>query len=209
MANNGSDYKQILLSDYSGLGASNIKKMVCNTDGAGCNEATGDYATWLQAGQSWSSIHLGTSSLTIGSSGCLVTSISMLIARSGVPTNIEGEFNPGTFVEMLNTVGGFDAGGNFNWTSVSKVAPNFQYVSRIPVSGKTREEKLDSIKSLLDQGYYVVIEVMGTTGQHWVAVDTVKDGHVYMWDPATKYTDAWSAYDSNNTSSIVYFSAKR
>lgn len=205
MANSGSDYKQILLSDYSSLGASDIKKMTCNTDGAGCNEAVGDYATWLQSGQTWSSIRLGTSSYTISSAGCLVTSISMLIAKSGVPTTVQGQFNPGTFVEKMNSVGGIDASGNFQWYKVSEAAPNFQFVNRISVIGKSRDEKLKDIKDLIDQGYYVVVEVMGNTGQHWVAIDSVNGDHIFMYDPATQYTDLWSRYNYNNTSAIAYF----
>ena len=205
MANSGSDYKQILLSDYGSRGASNIQKMSCNTDGAGCNEVVGDYATWLQSGQSWSNIQLGTSRHTISSAGCLVTSISMLIAKSGVPTTVDGEFNPGTFVQKMNSVGGIDANGNFQWYSVSKAAPNFQFVNKVYVSGKTREEKLKVINDLVTQGYYVVVEVMGNTGQHWVAVDSVNGENIFMYDPDTQYTDLWSRYNYNNTSAVAYF----
>lgn len=205
MANSGSDYKQILLSDYGSRGASNIKKMSCNTDGAGCNEVVGDYATWLQSGQSWSSIPLGGSSYTISSAGCLVTSISMLIAKSGVSTVVDGQFNPGTFVQKMNSVGGIDASGNFQWYSVSKAAPSFQFVNREYLSGKTRSEKLNVIKKLIDQGYYVVVEVMGNTGQHWVAINSVNGENIFMYDPATKYTDLWSRYNYNNTSAAAYF----
>lgn len=205
MANSGSDYKQILLSDYGSRGATNIEKMSCNTDGAGCNEVVGDYATWLQSGQSWSGIQLGTSSHTISSAGCLVTSISMLIAKSGVPTNVNGPFNPGTFVQKMNSVGGIDGNGNFQWYKVSEAAPNFQFVSKVYVSGKTREEKLKVINDLVAQGYYVVVEVMGNTGQHWVAIDSVNGENIFMYDPATKYTDLWSRYNYNNTSAVAYF----
>ena len=69
---------------------------------------SGEYVNWRQAGQSWSNIKIGNTNSTIGNIGCLVTSIAILIEKSGVPTpNIE-PFNPGTFVEALNKNGGFD-----------------------------------------------------------------------------------------------------
>ena len=58
---------------------------------------------------------------------------------------------------------------------------------------------------MIDQGYYVVVEVMGNTGQHWVAIDSVNGDHIFMYDPATQYTDLWSRYNYNNTSAIAYF----
>ena len=73
---------------------------------------SGEYVNWRQAGQSWSNIKIGNTNSTIGNIGCLVTSIAILIEKSGVPTpNIE-PFNPGTFVEALNKNGGFDERGN-------------------------------------------------------------------------------------------------
>ena len=66
---------------------------------------SGKYVHWRQAGQSWSNIKIGNTNSTIGNIGCLVTSIAILIEKSGVPTpNIE-PFNPGTFVEALNKNG--------------------------------------------------------------------------------------------------------
>lgn len=209
LADSGSDYKQILLSDYSGIGATNILKTTCNTDGAGCNEVTGEYATWLQAGQSWSSIKLGTSNLTIGSSGCLATSIAILIAKTGVATNVTGSFNPGTFVQSMNSIGGIDSQGNLLWYKVSTVAPNFHFAGRISLSGKTREEKFNTIKNLLTQGYYAVVEVMGNRGQHWVAIDSVNGDNISMYDPASQSTDLWSQYNSNDSSAVSYFKVVR
>ena len=59
---------------------------------------TGDFINWRQGGQSWSNIRIGNTSSTIGNIGCLVTSIAILIEKSGVNTTII-PFNPGTFVE--------------------------------------------------------------------------------------------------------------
>lgn len=210
LANEGYNYKQILLQVYNStrnLGASDIESMSCNTSNENCSSAvTGDFASWKQYEGPWISVPLGRSSHTIKSAGCLATSIAMQIARSGVQTNIQGEFNPGTFVEYLNKHGGF-IGANFVWGSVSTVAPNFRYVNKIGVSGYSREQKINTLNNLLSQGYYVVAEVKGRTGQHWVAVAGTSGQNVTMMDPGSSSTDMWSRYNWVNTSTYAYFKA--
>ena len=208
LAEQGYNYKQILLQVYNKqkkMGAADIQKMSCNSggDSTGCG-VTGPYANWKQFGESWSNIYLGSSSHTIGRSGCLVTSIAMLIAKSGVPTNIQGEFNPGSFVKYLNNHGGF-IGANFVWSSVSKAAPTFKYKGDTNLFGRSKSEKIRLIKEKLDAGYYVVIEVKRPTGQHWVAVDRVEGNNIIMMDPASKETIVWNKYNPSNTSMMKYF----
>lgn len=132
---------------------------------------TGDFINWRQGGQSWSNIRIGNTSSTIGNIGCLVTSIAILIEKSGVNTTII-PFNPGTFVEALNSNGGFDDKGNLYYAPISTVVPNFKYAGNVNLRGKTRAEKLEQIKLYQNQGYYLTIEVKGATpgNQHWVAI---------------------------------------
>lgn len=205
LAKQGLNYKQILLQVYGN--AQDIDKMSCNTgSGSGCNStgSTGPYAGWKQGDPAWSTITIGNTNSTIGGVGCLVTSVSMLIAKSGVAVNVDGDFNPGTFVQKLNQVGGFQ-GANFVWGAVEKVAPNFQYVGKSYVSGQSQQQKLSTLQGLLDQGYYVVAEVKGNTGQHWVAIDGINGSTVLMMDPASQSTSMWQEYNWANTSQYAYF----
>lgn len=211
LANQGLNYKQILLQVYNAgsrnYGATDIDKMSCNTgSGGGCNStgSTGPYAGWKQGDPAWATITIGNTSSTIGGVGCLVTSVSMLIAKSGVAVNVDGDFNPGTFVQKLNQVGGFQ-GANFVWGSVSSVAPNFQFVNKTYVSGQSQQQKLSTLQGLLDQGYYVVAEVKGNTGQHWVAIDGIDGNNILMMDPASQSTSMWQQYNWVNTSQYAYF----
>lgn len=207
LANQGLNYKQILLQVYSNDGATDIDKMSCNTgSGTGCASSgtTGPYTGWKQTDANWASISLGNSSETIGSAGCLVTSISMLIAKSGAATTLGANFNPGTFVQAMNSSGGF-SGANFVWNNVSAISNNFQFVSKMDISGQTREQKLQAITNLVNQGYYVVAEVKGDTGQHWVAIDNVEGSTVHMLDPGSQSSNMWEQYDWHNTSQLAYF----
>jgi hypothetical protein len=201
LASQGFNYKQILLQIYNT--SSDIKQASCSTN-SGC-VSSGDYASWLQYEGSWATTQVGTSGKTIRQIGCLVTSISMLIAKSGVATNVS-DFNPGTFVEYLNKNGGFDSSGNFNWNTATLAAPTFKYQGQVSLSGLTKEQKLNKIKELANQsGVYVVVEVKGNTGQHWVAVDSVNGSTINMMDPGSTSTDMWSQYNWANTSKLAYY----
>ena len=171
---------------------------------------SGEYVNWRQAGQSWSNIKIGNTNSTIGNIGCLVTSIAILIEKSGVPTpNIE-PFNPGTFVEALNKNGCFDERGNLYYGPISKDVPNFKYVGNVNLRGKSRNEKLALITQYVNAGYFVTEEVKGATpgNQHWVAVTGVNGNNVIMVDPASNQTDMWSAYEWSKSSQFNYFKAE-
>ena len=209
LANQGMNYRQILLQVYNqgktDYNATDINKMSCNIAGsAGCGGvATGPYASWKQYQGPWINVRLGGGG-TIREIGCLATSISMLIAKSGTPTVVT-DFNPGTFVETLNNTGGFDRGGNFNWGKESTVAPNFHYQGQMTILNYNKTQKLQAITQLLSQGYYIVAEVKGNTGQHWVAIDAVAGETIIMMDPGSSNTDMWAQYDWRNTSRLAYF----
>lgn len=207
LAAQGNDYKQILMSVYNqgsrNYGATNISKNSCSNS-SGC-VSTGDFAGWKQCGMSWSNTPMGNSGRTLCNIGCLVTSVSMQIAKSGVPTNISN-FNPGTFVEFLNKNGGFVSGGNFVWAGATKAAPSFVYQGSVSVLGMSKQQKLDKLKSLVSQqGVYVVAEVKGNTGQHWVAIDGINGDTINMLDPSSSSNDMWGYYNWANTSTFAYY----
>lgn len=166
----------------------------------------GEFVFWRQKNEPWSNIQKGNPGGTIGKIGCLVTSISMLIEKSGVNNTII-PFNPGTFVEALNKNNGFDEKGNLQYSAINKVVLNFEYIGRIELKGKTQNEKYNKIKEYQDKGYYISVEVKENTGQHWVAVLNV-DNTITIADPASDGTSLWSTYNWENTSQFVYFEKK-
>lgn len=169
----------------------------------------GKYINWRQKNAPWSSIRIGNTTSTISDIGCLVTSIAILIQKSGVDTNNISPFNPGTFVEELNKNGGFDEKGNLQYAPINKIIPQFKYVGNINLRGKTRAEKLALISQYFNNGYYLTVEVRGATegSQHWVAVIGINGNNIIMVDPATNYTDMWSTYEFSMTSQFNYFKA--
>lgn len=169
---------------------------------------SGEYVNWRQAGQSWSNIKIGNTNSTIGQIGCLVTSISILIEKSGCNTTIS-PFNPGTFLEALNKNNAFDGSGNLQYAGVTRAVPNFSYVGNVNLRGKSRTEKLALITQYFNQGYYLAIEVKGATpgNQHWVAITGISGNNVIIVDPASDGTDLWSSYEWGKTSQFNYFKA--
>lgn len=169
--------------------------------------SSGPYSTWKQYQGPWVNVKLGNSGKSIQNIGCAATSVAILIAKSGVPTTVE--LNPGTFVEKMSANGGFGSGsclGCINWAKASVVAPSFKYAGRISVAGYSREQKLSTLRTLLNSGKYVVAEVKGNTGEHWVAVDAIQGNNVLMMDPGSSSTNMWERYPWQNTSIYVYYS---
>ncbi|MDY5992374.1 MAG: SpoIID/LytB domain-containing protein [Bacilli bacterium] len=196
----GLDYKQMLMSHYAI--ANKIAENSCN-----CSIlSSGPYANWKQYEGAWVSVPIGSSGKTIKNLGCLVTSISMLVAKSGQPTTITGDFNPGTFVQALNSNNGFTGSGALIWSTVTKIVPSFKYQGFVSVSGFSKEAKLNKLKELLsNKNNYVVAEVKGDSGEHWVAIDGISDGNIVMMDPGSPSSDLWAEYDWRNTSQFNYY----
>ena len=169
----------------------------------------GEYTSWRQKGATWSTIRIGNTSATIGNIGCLVTSVAILIQKSGTAPDNISPFNPGTFVEALNNNGGFDEHGNLQYSPINKIVPNFKYIGNIGLRNKTKTEKLELITKYFNDGYYLTVEVKGATegSQHWVAVIGIDGGEIVIVDPATNHTDMWNAYEWSKTSQFNYFKA--
>ena len=170
------------------------------------NIDSGEYISWRQNGQSWPNIKIGNMNSTLGQIGCLVTSISILIEKSGCNTTIT-PFNPGAFLEALNTNNAFDINGNLQYAGVTKAVPNFKYGGNVNLRGKSRTEKLALITQYCNQGYYLTIEVKGATpgNQHWVAITGVNGSDVNIVDSGSNGTDLWSSYEWSKSSQFNYF----
>lgn len=172
--------------------------------------SSGNSVGWKQKGESWSNIRIGNTNRTIGDIGCLVTSIAILIQKSGVSTNGIKPFNPGTFVIALNNVYGFDSYGCLKYAPISNLIPQFKYAGRVNLNGKSKIDKLNEIKKYHSSGYYLAIKVIDTSdSQHWVALDDINGDTILMSDPGSKSTNMWKYYNWNNTTQFVYFKGKK
>lgn len=205
-AKGGKNFEEILDVYYQGHNGP-FKGMPSTS--SSCANGSGNWENWKQCDPKWGNISLGGS--TVCGIGCLATSVSMLVANSGLKANVSGELNPGTFITALKSKGGFIDGGNFVWNSVSNVVPGFNYGGQITLCGMSKAQKAKKVKELLDKGYYVVMEVKGAycggSGQHWVAVTGVNGSTISMADPAgvdDSNTNLFGKY-GNAASIIAYY----
>lgn len=201
-------YPAILMAVYnnvSSVSTANCEMLYFGT--------AGEYSNWKQKtslGAPWGNVSLGCGA-TINSVGCLITSIAMQIAYSGVPTGSIVDFNPGTFAQAMQAAKYIDCGGNLNsYAGISKLIPDFQFVGRIYLSGDD-EKRNQTIKEYAAQGYYIVIEVRKAYGgQHWVALDVKNSAvadwkKIYIWDPASATRNTIDSKHQYKAGQFVYF----
>jgi len=130
---------------------------------------------YSQVDSRWKNQILGFGPSTIGSAGCLLTSVSSMIAGNNV--NVDGALpNPSTMNNWLKKNGGF-SGDLFVWGSISKLGFAFEgKVSNI----------VDIIKNYNTPGKYVILNV--NQGRHYVlATGRTNDGFNVM-DPGYSKT---------------------
>lgn len=142
---------------------------------------------WKQCDPRWGNMYVG--SKTICSIGCALTSISIQLARSGVPLNVSGEFNPGTFMQTHKSNGGFS--DNIITWNVSRIAPNFKLIASHEALFGTKENKIKTLKRYAADGEYIVLGVRHGVGQdigHYVAYNDSSSDEIFIYDPAGNTT---------------------
>lgn len=179
LAEEGNDYSVILKESYATF--TSIDEGNCS---ALCSSAVGPYTEWKQ--YNWPDVYMN--SLSIKQAGCLTVSVCMQVARSGVETPLGADFNPGTFVDEYRKYL-YSGEDNWVWSGITNVIPSFKYDSSYQITGMqylSDAEQRDKLIEGINKGCYYVVEVKSYhSGQHWVAIDTVKDGEIYIMDPAS------------------------
>ena len=153
--------------------------------------AAEDYHSWRQKDPRWADIPIGYRD-TVGTAGCLLTSLSMIAVMSGVRD--EGSFDPGVFARSMNDIGAFNQwGGIESWASIYEVIPEFTCISKYDFTGTTQAEKAKEVGEWLAQGYYVIVNC---NTHHWVVAEGVSEDEIFMIDPALDDTEMFAAYDN-------------
>lgn len=191
MAEEGKSYTEILRSTYSDM--VDLSDENCSSL---CGHVTGDYTKWRQG--NWPNVLMNR--LSIENAGCLTVAVAMQVARSGVSTTLGSDFNPAILVENYRSIL-YDGNDNYNWYSITKVAPNFVMNSNyngVALASMSDSEQIAFLTNGINNGCYYVVEVKTwKKGQHWVAIDTIQDGIIYMMDPASDNVDLNATVSSN------------
>jgi hypothetical protein len=188
----------ICLIGVGGTGITTIE-LPMTTISASADET---YKSWKQGDSRWGSMRLGSSSYTMSNSGCAVTAVAMLMVHSGSVT--DSSFTPGTFCTFLSNNGGLSSQGDISWSAATKLASSFKFEGYGSLSSSSVSGKVSEIKNYIDAGYYLAVSVKN--GGHWVAVDRVENGVVYVIDPANgKVVNLFDAYSNSGISKIRKF----
>ncbi len=162
-----------------------ILSMVINAEGKiieRFEERSEDYRKWAQGDLRWANLTLGTSGKTVGSKGCLVTSVTKLLIQSGFKNS--SSFNVGTYVTWLNANGGISSYGNLIWVASAQIVNGFDFYGMDFDCGSSSSSFVQNkILNYIRAGYQIVLEVKN--GGHWIAVDNAKSlsmNKVYIMD---------------------------
>ena len=170
-----------------------------------------DYSTWKQGNAPWGSKKLG-DLCTMSDSGCLVTSIAILMAKSGVEN--PNTFCPGTLRDRYESKGFIShnknskaADGNLSYSAYSQSnSPNFYSVETSNFHPTPFKDIYTKISNMTSRGYYTVVNVC--YGGHFVAVNYCSNGEIYIHDPAGNGKTKLSQYDGG-IEGATYFVAKK
>jgi len=177
----------------------NLAKLFRGKNGDVCAiSSSGAFSTWKQYDPEWGGISLG-GGRSLSAIGCLITSVSMQMARSGTKIanlpNGYDKFNPGAFATTLNNNSGFSGGGNFNWTGHQGIADNWVMGNSVSTNITSTSELASTLSNELSTGAegqyqkFIVLQLHhNKSRQHWVAVDTVTDNQVTIMDPGATGT---------------------
>lgn len=156
---------------------------------------------WKQFDSKWKNNKLGPS--TIGSIGCAMTSISILLRMTGLT---QSSFSPAVLNDYLSTHGGYTSGGAIYWAKPNGYVDSWKYVDGPTLSGSDNN-KIKTIKSWLDDGYYLVIAVKN--GGHWVAATGYSGNEILMSDPGkSNATKLFATYGGSTITTCRRYSCK-
>ena len=116
-------------------------------------------------------------------SGCLVTSLAMLLRHYGAVTDSNvNSFNPWIFNERLKQVNGFTSAANMYYAAVTKLYPGFVFQGITAYSAS-------QLSSLYNQGYASIVKAQNRNS-HYVAIrDASNHGNILIMDPGSGATN--------------------
>lgn len=159
---------------------------VLAVDGEDDTVSSPEYVSWSQTDSRWGNKTI--SKKTMASVGCLVTALAKLMVHSG--QRDPEIFDPGVCLDELKACGIFKGGdamymGLLATDYFPTYAPELTKVvnSGTFASAWSEEEAVEEISEFIENGYYVIVMSNTTRGTtHWMCVDSVKDGKLYVMD---------------------------
>ena len=155
---------------------------------------------WKQFDPKWKDNLMG--SKTIGQVGCAMTSVSILLRMTGLT---QSHFSPAVLNTYLRTHNGY-TGNSIYWSAMNNYVDSWKYVDGGTLTGSDNN-KIKTIKKLLDEGYYLVISVKNNG--HWVAATGYSGKEILMSDPGkSTATKLFATYGGKTITRYIRYSCK-
>jgi len=147
----------------------------------------------------WSGDKLGTSSVTIGSYGCLITSVAMVCNYYGKETN------PGKINQDLIEVNGYASGNLLKFDAISTIYPDIAVDWEDYLSNPTDKQ----IDTVLKKDIPVIVQVdykpdTPALDQHWVVIIGKDEKGYLIADPIDGEIVYLSRYADKSYRMVVY-----
>ncbi|CAD8068965.1 unnamed protein product [Paramecium primaurelia] len=146
------------------------------------------YTLYKQCDATWGKDQLGTSSNTICSAGCLISSVAMMLHTYGVTT--DGTTTPRTMNTWLKKNGGYASGDLFVWASIDKLG--FHYQGKFTAA---------QAKTKFDAGQHIILCV--NSGGHYVLMTSYSGDTFNVNDPGYSKT-SYPASGITNAAAYTY-----
>ncbi|MCR5708265.1 MAG: hypothetical protein K6G82_08325 [Ruminococcus sp.] len=151
-----------------------------------------EYLTWSQLDERWGATPMD--STTVRSSGCLITSLAIMIMDSGslddtamknLGIEKAEDFNPGVLAKGYTSIGGFGSGGYIkSWLDIQKLVPKVKWgydQNLKSVENKIEKTELDAsgneVKKLVPDKAKVAAEVQALLEQGWYIIARVNTAY--------------------------------
>jgi len=127
-----------------------------------------DWAAYKQCDSRWANDELGTSSNTICSAGCAMSSLAMYLTTRG------HEFTPHSLNEWLKGNSGYASGDLLVWSAADKLGLSYQ--------GQEHDVSVDVLTAGLEKCHGIIANVRD--GSHWVLLTSHAGGDSFnVHDP--------------------------
>jgi hypothetical protein len=170
---------------------------------------TSDVAAWRQGRVPYNSAALkkNTAESTVYSGGCSYFAAAYMLVKMGQLDVVGGE-NPNTVISKMEEIDGWLDFGKMDYSRIKEAYPAVTcHAYKNAFENDEFDEQLDIIRSLIDQGYFVILCIDGPgSAGHYIFVDEVTDdGDMVIGDSAYEGT-AWSDYFENAGFYLVDYS---
>lgn len=167
-----------------------------------------EYKTFIQTDPRWKS-YVYDSGYKIGTSGCMITSLAVLMAYANPELRDVGKFNPKILSDKLGFVnGGIMWGTTAQADSTFTIVGGGKYYSGRALS---ESEAISKIKECMDKGYYVIVCTVGiyTSGvTHYSPIVGMENGKPIVWDVGGG-KKPWSEWARHGITQIVAYQSSK